>query len=82
MLFVTSFHEDTNDKIIMKNIERKIENTPCDYVKEIFQESNMFLSQRQPKNLLTLPSLEIRDYLKEFLNAMIKDVKCAGNQKH
>ena len=38
-------------KIIMKNIKRKIENIPSDYVKEIFQESNIFSSQRQPKNL-------------------------------
>ena len=53
--FVTSFHEDKDNKIIMKNIKRKIENTPSDYIKEIFQESNIFLS-RQPKNLLRLLS--------------------------
>ena len=40
----------------MKNIKRKIENTPSDYIKEIFQESNIFLSQYQPKNLLRLLS--------------------------
>ena len=40
----------------MKNIKRKKENTPSDYTKEIFQESNIFLSQRQPKNLLRLLS--------------------------
>ena len=38
----------------MKNIKWKIENTPSDYIKGIFQESNIFLSQHQPKNLLTL----------------------------
>ena len=38
----------------MKNIKSKIENTPSDYLKRIFQESNIFLSQRQPKNLLRL----------------------------
>ena len=54
--FVTSFHEDTDNKIIMKNIKREIENTPSDYLKEIFQESNIFLSQRQTKNLLRLLS--------------------------
>ena len=41
--FVTSFHEDTDNKIIMKNIKRKIENTASDYVNGIFQESNIFL---------------------------------------
>ena len=41
---------------INKNIKRKIENTPLDYIKGIFQESNIFLSQRQPKNLLRLLS--------------------------
>ena len=35
--FVTSFFKDTDNKIIMKNISRKIENTPSDYIKEIFQ---------------------------------------------
>ena len=40
----------------MKNIKRKIENTPSDYTKGIFQESNIFLSQRQPKHLLRLLS--------------------------
>ena len=40
----------------MKNIKRKIENTPSNYIKGIFQESNIFLSQRQPKNLLRLLS--------------------------
>ena len=34
----------------------KIENTPSDHLKEIFQESNIFLSQCQPKNLLRLLS--------------------------
>ena len=53
-LFVTSFHEDTDNKITIKNIKRKIGNTPNDYIKGIFQESNIFLSQRQPKNLLRL----------------------------
>ena len=38
----------------MKNIKRKIENTPSGFIKGIFQESNIFLSQRQPKNLLRL----------------------------
>ena len=80
--FVTFFHEATDNKIIMKNFKRKIENTPCEYIKWIFQESNILLSQRQPKNLQRLlsdtsisrnPSLP-----KEFLNAMIKDVKYAG----
>ena len=40
----------------MKNIKRKIENTPSNNIKGIFQESNIFLSQRQPKNLLRLLS--------------------------
>ena len=40
----------------MKNIKRKIENTPSDYLKGIFQESNILLSQRQPKNFLRLLS--------------------------
>ena len=52
--FVTSFHENTDNKIIMKSIKRKIENTPSDCIKWIFQESNIFLPQRQPKNLLRL----------------------------
>ena len=54
--FVTTFHEDIDNNIIMKNIKRKIENNLSDYIKEIFQESNIFLSQRQPKNLLRLLS--------------------------
>ena len=40
----------------MKNIEWKIENTPSSYIKGIFQESDIFLSQCQPKNLLKLLS--------------------------
>ena len=40
----------------MKNILKKIENTSSDCRKEIFQESNIFSSQRQPKNLLILVS--------------------------
>ena len=51
--FVTTFHEDT-DKIIVKNIKRKIENISSDYLKGIFKESNIFLLKRQPKNLLRL----------------------------
>ena len=54
--FVTTFHKDIDNKVIMKNIKRKMENTPSDYIKETFQESNVFLSQRQPKNLLRLLS--------------------------
>ena len=66
----------------MNNIKSKIENTPSDYTKWIFQESNIFLSQRPPKNLQSLlsnssisrnPSLP-----KGIFNAMIKDVKYAG----
>ena len=38
----------------MKKIKRKIENTPSDYIKGVFQERNIFLSQRQPKNLVRL----------------------------
>ena len=51
----TSFHKDT-DNNIMKNIKRKTESTPSDYIKGIFQESNIFLSQSQPKNLVRLLS--------------------------
>ena len=40
----------------MKNIKREKENTPSDYTKNIFQESNIFLSQHQPKNLPRLLS--------------------------
>ena len=56
--------------------------TRSDYIRKMFQESNIFLSQRQPKNLLRLLSNSSISrkpiYLKEFLNAMIKDVKYAG----
>ena len=31
--FVTSFHENTDIKNIMKNIKRKTENTPSSYLK-------------------------------------------------
>ena len=51
---VKTFHEDTDNKIAMKNIERKIENNPSDDFKEIFPESNIFLSQLQSENLLRL----------------------------
>ena len=51
---VKTFHEDTGNKIAMKNIERKIENNPSDDFKEIFPESNIFLSQLQSENLLRL----------------------------
>ena len=34
--FVTSFHEVTDNKIIMNNIKSKIENTSSDYTKSIF----------------------------------------------
>ena len=54
--FVTSFDEHTDSKIIMENIERKIENTPSSYIKGIFQGSDIFLSQCQPKKLLKLLS--------------------------
>ena len=47
--FVTFLHEDTDNKIIMKNIKRKIENTPSGYIKGIFQESNIFLSDKRCK---------------------------------
>ena len=40
----------------MRNIKRKIENSPSDYLKEISQESNIFLSQHQSKNVLRLLS--------------------------
>ena len=54
--FVTSFHEDTDNKIIMKTNKRIIENTPSDYIKRNFSKINIFLSQIQPKNLLRLLS--------------------------
>ena len=54
--FVTSFHEDTDNKIIMKTNKRIIENTPSDYIKRNFWKINIFLSQIQPKNLLRLLS--------------------------
>ena len=53
--FVTSFHKDT-DKNIMKNIKGKTESTLSDYIKGIFKESNIFLLQSQPKNLVRLLS--------------------------
>ena len=60
----------------MKNIKREKENTPSDYSKDIFQESNIFLSQYQPKHLLRLLSKSsISKNLSLFLNAMIKEVK-------
>ena len=40
----------------MINIEKEKENTLSDYTKNIFQESNIFSSQYQPKNLLRLLS--------------------------
>ena len=42
--------------IIIKVIKRKIEYTTSDYLKGIFQESNIFLSQRQPKNVIRILS--------------------------
>ena len=54
--FVTSFHEDTDNKIIMKTNKRIIENTPSDYIKKKKKKINIFLSQIQPKNLLRLLS--------------------------
>ena len=54
--FVTSFHEDTDNKIIMKTNKRIIENTTSDYIKRNFWKINIFLSQIQPKNLLRLLS--------------------------
>ena len=78
--FVTTLNKDT-DQIIKKNIKIKMENTPSDYINGIFQERNTFLSQHQPKIYqyysLTLLSPEIKVYLMNFLNAMIKDVKYA-----
>ena len=41
----------------MKKIKRKIKNAQSDYMKGVFQESNIFLSQRQPKNLVRLFSI-------------------------
>ena len=41
----------------MKKIKRKIKNAQSDYIKGVFQESNIFLSQRQPKNLVRLFSI-------------------------
>ena len=34
---VTTFPEDANNRIVMKNIKRKIENNPSSYLKEIFK---------------------------------------------
>ena len=56
MPYVANLHEDTDNKIRMNNIKRKIENIPSDYLKEIFQESTIFLSQLQHKHLLRLLS--------------------------
>ena len=55
--FFTSYHEDTDNKYIMKKIKRKIKSAQSDYIKGVFQESNIFLSQRQPKNLVRLFSI-------------------------
>ena len=75
----TPFHEDTDNQIIMKNIKRKIENTASDHIKGSFQESNIFLSQLQPKNLLrSLSNSFISRKLiipKGIFRCMIKDVK-------
>ena len=61
----------------MKNIKREKENTSSDFTKDIFQESNIFLSHYQPKNLLRLLSKSsISRNLSLFLNAMMKEVKC------
>lgn len=52
---LTTFHENKN-KIVIKDINRKIENTLSDYLKGICLESNIFLSERQSKTLLRLLS--------------------------
>ena len=51
---LTTFHENKN--IVIKDINRKIENTLSDYLKGICLESNIFLSERQSKTLLRLLS--------------------------
>ena len=50
--FVTTFHEDIDNKVIMKNIKRKMENTPSDYIKETFQESNIFFISTSTKEFI------------------------------
>ena len=52
--FVTTYHSNVNNKSLIWNIRKKIENSNSDYLKEVFNDSKIILAQRQPKNLLNL----------------------------
>ena len=53
--FVTTYHENIDNKNVLNNIKRRINNTSND-LKEIYDNNNVFLSQRQPKNMLRILS--------------------------
>ena len=43
---------DVDNHLIMKNIKHKVKNIQNNALKSLYESSNIFLAQRQPKNLL------------------------------
>ena len=67
---------------MIKNIKRKIEDTPSDYLNKFFEKLRYSFHNVNLKIYWdyspTLPSPKIQVYLNEFLNSMIKAVKYAS----
>ena len=52
--FVTTFHSNTNNNFTINSIKSKINNSSSNYLKSFYDNYNIFLSQRQPRNLQSL----------------------------
>ena len=52
LLFVTTNHSNVNNKSLVTNSRKKISNSNSVYLKQLFKDSNIVLTQRQLKNLL------------------------------
>ena len=49
--YVSTFYPNIDNKSLVYNIRRKLNSVQSDYLKNIFKENEIILSQRQPKNL-------------------------------
>ena len=50
--FVTTYHENVDNKSLVKNIRKKMGDIHSIELKEIFDDSHVILAQKQPKNIL------------------------------
>ena len=77
--YVTTFHQNIDNNLLVNSINQKISSIRSPNLKNVFQNSNIILSQRQPKNILQILTKSTFLSNKLFLpNGVFKcnDIRC------